>query len=41
MGQGFAPSYEDHELDEIGKVVIDPVRELANKIVGKVVTWRD
>jgi hypothetical protein len=40
MGQGFAPGYEDHELDEIEEAAADPARELVDKIEGEVVPLR-
>jgi hypothetical protein len=40
MGQGFAPGYEDAELDEIEKTAAAPTRSLADQIEGEVIPQR-
>jgi hypothetical protein len=40
MGQGFAPGYEDTELDEIEKTAAAPTRNLSDKIEDEVVPRR-
>jgi hypothetical protein len=37
MGEGFAPSYEDPQLDEIKKTADPPAQSLADKIEGEVI----
>ena len=40
MSQGFAPGYEDPELDEIEKAVTPLARNLANRLKGMVLPSR-
>ena len=40
MSLGFAPSYEDHELDEIEKAVTPLARNLANRLKDMVLSSR-
>ena len=40
MSQGFAPGYEDPELDEIEKAVTPIARNLANRLKGMVLPPR-
>ena len=40
MSQGFAPSYEDPELDKIEKAVIPLALNLANVLKGMVLPSR-
>jgi hypothetical protein len=40
MGEGFAPSYEDAELDEIMKMAATPAQNLSDKIEDEVVPRR-
>ena len=41
MSQGFAPVYEDAELDEIEKAVTPLARDLANRLKGTILPpWK-
>jgi hypothetical protein len=37
MSQGYTPSYNDAQLDEIKKVMTSPARNLANQIEDEIV----